>query len=376
MQVFLYGTLCHPPLLRAVLGRDVARMPARMPGHVLRVAEGLETPLLIPDPAGSVEGLLTAELDAASLARLDFYENLFGYRVEEAGVVAGTGPKAARLYRPDPGAAAPGGDWSLAAWARRWGPAVTATAEHLMALGGELPPDAVARRYHQMLVHGASRARAAAEPAPARVRRAMQPGDIAQEAIRQPYAHFFSVEEYDLRFRRFSGEMSDTVNRAVFISGDAATVLPYDPVRDRVLVIEQFRPGPYARGAANPWVLEPVAGRIDPEETPEETARREAMEEAGIPVRDLHLVGRYYPTPGAKSEFLHSYIGIADLPDGAAGIGGMLTEDEDIRGHILPFGTFLDVAKGPEGGVGPLLLSALWLELHRPRLRAAAGQGA
>ena len=377
MQVFLYGTLCHGPLLHAVLGRDAGLTPASLAGHRLCLADGMDVPVLVADPVAAVEGLVTGPLDEDAYGRLAHYEGIFGYRAEAAAVAQGGAEAvAATLFRPPPGMAPSPAPWSLADWANRWGAAAVAAAEDIMALRGEGPPEMIARRYGQMLVHGSSRARAAAEPVSARVRRTAAPDDVVLAARRQPYAHFFAVEEYDLRFRCFDGEMSDEVNRAVFLSGDAATVLPYDPVRDRVLVVEQFRPGPYARGARNPWLLEPVAGRVDPDETPEEAARREAVEEAGVTVGALHLVGRYYPTPGAKSEFLHSFIGIADLPDGAARLGGVLAEAEDIRGHVLPFEAFREIAQGPEGAVGPLLLSALWLELHRPRLRAAAGQGA
>ncbi len=81
-----------------------------------------------------------------------------------------------------------------------------------------------------------------------------------------PMPHFFAVEEYDLSYRRFDGSFSKPVNRAAFVSGDAVTVLPYDPLRDRVLLIEQFRIGPMARGDAQPWLLEAIAGRVDPGE--------------------------------------------------------------------------------------------------------------
>ena len=155
--------------------------------------------------------------------------------------------------------------------------------------------------------------------------------------------------------------------------GDAAVVLPYDPFRDRVLLIEQFRMGPYGRGDPQPWLLEAIAGRIDGAETPEDAARREAREEAGLELRDLLPASNYYPSPGAKAEFLYTYIGLANLPDGIAGIGGAQGENEDIRAHVVSFDVLMDLVASGEITAGPLVLLAHWLAARRPALREHAG---
>lgn len=82
-------------------------------------------------------------------------------------------------------------------------------------------------------------------------------------------------------------------------------VLTYDPVHDRVLLVEQFRAGPLARQEENPWRLEPIAGLIDRGETPEEAGLREAHEEAGLTLSRLELVARSYPSPVISTEFFH-----------------------------------------------------------------------
>lgn len=369
---FFYGTLCHLPLLRAVLGRDPQATPAALPGHRVAWALGQDFPLIDPAPDRTAPGLLVQGLTPADRARLDFYEGGFAYRTRRLPVqVAGRGDVAAQVYFPDPGHWQAGPDWRLADWAAIWGDTVTASACDVMALFGRKPAQAVAARRHAMLVRAGSRVRAAAEPAPATLRHAAAPGDVQMDDRREPYAHFFSVEEYDLRFRRFDGTLSDPVTRAAFVSGDAVTVLPYDPVRDRVLLVEQFRAGPFARGDRQPWQLEAVAGRIDPAETPETAARREAAEEAGIALRDLLPVAAYYPSPGAKTEYILSYVGLTDLPDSAARLGGLACEGEDIRGHVLPFARLMDLVAAGEVANAPLILTALWLDRERPRLRTA-----
>jgi ADP-ribose pyrophosphatase len=202
------------------------------------------------------------------------------------------------------------------------------------------------------------------------LRRRTGPGDVQVLAKRRPYTGFFAVEEYDLRFRRFDGGMSDVVSRTAFVTGDAVTVLPYDAVRDRVLLIEQFRPAPFVRGDAECWSLEAIAGRVDAGETPEDAARREAVEEAGLALGDLLFVAGYYPSPGAVAEYLYSYVALTDLPDGIAGVFGLDGEAEDIRGHLVSFDALMGLVQSGEINNAPLVLTALWLARERGRLRA------
>lgn len=212
----------------------------------------------------------------------------------------------------------------------------------------------------------------AGQPVPATLRRRPGPGDVAVDTRSQPYARFFAIEEQDLRFRRFDGEMSQPVNRAAFVSGDAVTVLPYDPSRDRVLLVEQFRFSPHVRGDANPWQLEAIAGRIDAGETPEAAAIREASEEAGLTIGQLLPIASYYPSPGAVTEYLYSYLALVDLPDSAAGVFGLHSEAEDIRAHLVGFDRLMQLCATGEIANGPVLVSALWLARERDGLR---GQG-
>jgi nudix-type nucleoside diphosphatase (YffH/AdpP family) len=182
---------------------------------------------------------------------------------------------------------------------------------------------------------------------------------------------YFRSEARRLRYPNFGGGMSDEVRREVFVATDAALVLPYDPVRDRVLLVEQFRMGPYGRGDPRPWMLEPVAGRVDPGETPEDAARRECAEEAGLTDIRLERIGSYYCTPGYSTEYFHNYVGIADLPDDLPRFGGLELEAEDIRLHLLDFAAAMHLIETGEADNGPLILSLMWLARERDRLRAA-----
>ena len=192
---------------------------------------------------------------------------------------------------------------------------------------------------------------------------------VSERAKRLVYKGFFSVEEHDLSYKRFDGSQSEVVTRGALVSSDAVIVLPYDPVGDRVLLVEQFRTGPYVKGDANPWVLEPIAGLIDVAETPEEAGLREAKEEAYLDIKRMELVARSYPSPGISTEFFHQYVGIVSLPESTDVVAGLTTESEDIRSHIFAYKEFSDMILSGSINVGPAILLGLWLSKHRERLR-------
>jgi len=362
--VFVHGRLLSPALRQVILGA-ADTVSARLDGFAPCALPGEGWPVLVPQAGAAVEGALIAGLTGEDLARLDHHEAVLGQvRVPVrlggqdgfayvAADAAGAVPWTADLSLPD-------------------GEAILATAaEDVMALMGRVPPALLARRYSAILVRAASRLRARREPGPTGLRHHARPGDVGVEDWRQPYAQFFAVEETDLAFRRFDGSFSPTVTRAAFVSGDAVTVLPYDPQRDRVLLVEQFRAGAFGRGDPQPWQLEVVAGRIDPGETPPQAARREAVEEAGLVLGDLLLVSGCYPSCGAKTEYLYCYVGLCDLPDGSAGLFGLADEAEDIRGHLVGFEGAMALVASGEIATAPVVMSLFWLALNRDRLRAA-----
>lgn len=368
-NLFIYGTLCHLSLLAKVLGRKPAMQNATLADHAVFWAKDHDFPLIVSQAGHKAHGLLLTDLTAEDFARLDYYEGPFGYFTRHKQVETTGGDHCeARVYIPDEGLWQPGEPWDLALWQARWGDIIVATAGDVMALY----PQPIARRRRQpMLMRGASRLRAA-EPFVGSLRQATTPEDVTVEAFRAPYADFFAVEEYDLRYRRFAGGNGPLVKRAVFITGDAVTVLPYDPIRDRVLLIEQFRPAPFARGDGQPWLLEVVAGRIDPGETPEDAARREAGEEAGLTLTSLLPITNYYPSAGTMTEYIYSFVALTGLPDEVAIVAGVANEAEDIKGHIIDFARLMELVRSGEANTAPLVLSALWLERERPGLRRRA----
>lgn len=256
-------------------------------------------------------------------------------------------------------------------WPEAWpGAGRAATQEFVrlvMRAFGQLPAARVRARLASLRVEAAGRIRAG-EGRTRNLR--IGSGKVEAGTPSPAHAGFFGLDVLRLRHQRFDGSLSPWLTREVFVAGDAVTVLPYDPVRDRVLLIEQMRMGPFGRGDPLPWQLEAIAGRIDPGETPEMAARREAIEEAGLPLGRLETVAEYYPTPGAVAEYLYSYVALCDLPDGVAGVFGAEAEAEDIKGHLVSFDRLVEVMASGEISNAPLLLTVLWLQRERARLRS------
>ncbi len=372
-SIFVYGTLRHVPLLTVVLGRAADALDlqdADLVGHQVQNVKGHDFPILTKG-GDSAKGLLINGLNDQDIARLRFYEGSFQYDLVDVEVMVSGQTAKAQVFEAEAGVWTPEGVWSLARWAENYGElTVYGAIEELSYFGNRTRSEVDA-------ILPMIRARATAKVNGANDNRPRNPGgmtrnDVENVTITRPYSVYFTLEEYDLNFRQYSGSTSEMVRRAVFVATDAVIVLPYDPVRDRVLLVEQFRPGPFARADKYPWQLEPIAGRVDASETPERTAHREAREEAGLTLDHLEEVARCYASPGCSTEFYHIFLGTTDLPDGVEGVAGLSEESEDIRSYLFSFDELMEMTDSLEVVNAPLALAALWLARHRDRLRAAA----
>ena len=178
---------------------------------------------------------------------------------------------------------------------------------------------------------------------------------------------FYQLDRLHLRHRLFAGGMGKLINRELFVRHDAFCVLPYDPQRDCVVLIEQFRVGALDK-SVNPWLIELVAGLIDKDEQPEEVARREAVEEAGLELAELWPLTQYYPSPGGSDERVHLYVGRCDSR-GAGGVHGLEEEGEDIR--VLVWSLDEALAALDDGRIdnAASIIALQWLALNRDKVR-------
>lgn len=368
--LFLYGTLRDPDLLGVVLGRQPgAVVAAVLPGWRAVRAAGDRVPGLAADPGAVAPGVLIDGLSRIELARLDFFESAFGYAPGPAMVDVAGGPVAARLYWPDGTAELSGEDWTLADWQAADGGVSAAAAREWMAQFGHARAEDMAWRWPQMCRRAHARRLGAATDPPRGPGTKLGRADIRRHRAREVWGGFFTVEEHEVTVPALADGAPHRMRRQVFVTADAALVLPWDPARERVLLIEQFRPAPLARHDPAPWMLEPVAGLIDAGETPEQTARRETAEEAGVTPHDLIPMTRHYASPGACTDFFHCFLGLCDLPDGVAGHHGLAEESEDIRTHLLTFDAAMALLDAGALRNGPLIAMLLWLDRRRGRQR-------
>lgn len=181
------------------------------------------------------------------------------------------------------------------------------------------------------------------------------------------YRGFFDFEVLKLRHRRFDGAMSGIVSREVLNVPEAAAVLPYDPVSDKVVLIEQLRTGSL-RHPEGPWLLESVAGLLEPGETPEATARREIVEEAGVEAMRIEQIGVYIASPGAVTERSTMFVAQIDSRK-AGGVHGVEGETEDIQSHVIARETAFAWLEEGRIVAANAVIPLRWLQVHGPALR-------
>ena len=185
---------------------------------------------------------------------------------------------------------------------------------------------------------------------------------------------FFRIARYRLRHRLFAGGMSAELVRELFERGNAVVVLPYDPEREQVVLVEQFRLGAFERDR-DPWLLEPVAGMVEADESAPEVARREALEEAGLELLDLVPIGGFYPSPGGSSEFCDVFIARVDSRD-AGGLFGLADHGEDVKAHVVALRTALAWLDSGRIRAASTIITLQWLARHRAELEARWRVGA
>ncbi|ESP92980.1 MULTISPECIES: NUDIX domain-containing protein [Pseudoalteromonas] len=181
------------------------------------------------------------------------------------------------------------------------------------------------------------------------------------------YNGFFKIEEYIFEHALFAGGVSEPIRREILERGHAVAVLPFDPVTEQILLIEQIRIGALAT-KESPWLLECIAGMAEGCEDLEAVARKEAQEEAGLELTNLHYMCSYLSSPGGTTERLYLYLAEVDLSDYQGGTFGLPEEGEDIKTHVMPFSEAMQRLESEEIDNAATVISLQWLALNKSKL--------
>lgn len=185
---------------------------------------------------------------------------------------------------------------------------------------------------------------------------------------KRSFQGYFAIDTYRIRHRLFAGGWSDVFQRELFERGHAAAVLLFDPKRNEVVLLEQFRIGALT-SEKSPWMIEVVAGIIEEGETAEEVAVRECQEEAGVTVEQLDYIGQYFCTPGGSSESIKLYCATIDSSN-IGGIFGLEHEQEDIRVFTMPLADVKVCLDSGEIENATTIIALQWLLLNQHKFHS------
>lgn len=184
---------------------------------------------------------------------------------------------------------------------------------------------------------------------------------VSIESKRYILDDFFKVEEAYLRFEQFNGEMSPLVRRMSLERGNSVAVLVFNRSTEKLILISQFRYPTYPNNDG--WTVEVIAGMIDPGETPEESARRELQEEAGLTIETFEHIATFYPSPGGSSEQIYLYYSeVSGRQARYKKTGGLLASGEDIKVVELTLTDALARIKTGKIADAKTIMGIYWLE--------------
>lgn len=173
---------------------------------------------------------------------------------------------------------------------------------------------------------------------------------------------FFKLYEINFEHKKYNGDWSCNVSREVFGGAHVGALLPYDPLKKKIILINQLRPGLLKRNK-NPITIEITAGMIDKGETPLETAKRECFEETGCKPKNVREICSYYPAPGSSESFYHLYFGEVNAFKGER-IVGQEHENEDILVKSYDIADVKELLKKRKINNGLTLIALQWFFLE------------
>ena len=193
------------------------------------------------------------------------------------------------------------------------------------------------------------------------------PKTVTTDSDKKISEGYLEIRRYQISHEKYDGNQTPILCREVMDRGSVGAVIPFDPIRQEVILIEQFRIGAWAASWPQPWLLECVAGVIEDGETAEELVCREAQEEAGCEILQLEPIARYFSTPGACTELVSLFCGRVDST-GLGGIYGLETENEDIFATVWSLQDALSALRNGAICNSMTLIALQWLADQHGRI--------
>lgn len=371
MDIFVFGTLKSETLRSIVLGRELAPSDictASIQGFSVYWAKEGPFPVMVPQESSEAHGLVLKNLSDVDVERLNYYELGFDYVLSPTYVETNVGQADVSTYFCNNSDMATEKLWSYDDWLSDHSEIQYIAAKEFLDFFGTKYGVTAQAMYHKIFKRAEVYANEANSLCNVIENGPENSINIHVENIQREYLGFFALNQISLKYSQFHGDISELKNRVILMGSEASLILPYDPILDKVLLVEQFRIGPFCRGDRAPWVFEPVAGMIEVGETPEEAAKREVFEETGLEVTQLVKMGSGYPNPGEATSYFYNYIAIVDLSEYSPGIYGAKNEGEDIRTNVVDFNTVLNWSVSNKLRVLPLTTMVLWLALNKLKL--------
>lgn len=192
--------------------------------------------------------------------------------------------------------------------------------------------------------------------------------DMKISKVEPKFKGFFTINEIHVNHCLYKGGTSVTLKREIFERGDAVVLLPYDPVTDNVVIIEQFRLG--ALNGNTPWQLEFIAGMFGENENPVDVAIREAKEEANLTIikEDIIEVSQFFTSPGGTSECIYMFAAKIDSTN-VGGVYGLEEEGEDILVHVMKREEAMRLMAQRKINNASTIIGLQWLQLNYLQLQ-------
>lgn len=191
---------------------------------------------------------------------------------------------------------------------------------------------------------------------------------VSAKTLHETANGLFRLKDYSIQFEKHDG--STTVeNRLVFERGNTVGILPYDPVRDEVVLVHEIRPAMLVNGD-DPFNPALPAGIVDPGETSLQAGGREMKEETGLDFQKLVLIHPgAYVSPGGTSEKMALALAIVDTSKAGSGIFGKASEGESIKTEVMSAHAFIERAEHGNLYDMKTVTMAFWLAAHKKELQ-------